>query len=70
METATVGRKKAKPEDSIRQPVAAVVRGTPEWKAWLERAAEHGRMNVSAFLDYAAALAAKQQGFPEKPPRR
>jgi hypothetical protein len=50
--------------------IALVVRGSPEWKVWLERAAEHSRQTVSAFIDHAMAAFAKAQGFPEKPPRR
>ncbi len=70
MGTATVARKKAKPTDAIRKPVAVAVRGSEEWRAWLEAAAAHCRMSVSAFLDYAATQTAKQQGFTDPPPER
>jgi hypothetical protein len=53
-----------------RKPIALVVRGSPEYKAWLVAAAAYSRMSVSRFVDEALTLAAKQQGFPEKPPRR
>lgn len=69
MEMATVGKKKAKPEGGTK-PTALVMRGSEEWRAWLEAAAAHSRMSVSAFMDFAAASFAKAQGFPEKPPRR
>lgn len=70
METVAVGRKKSRPDEPGRKPVALIVRGTPEWRAWIEGAATHCRMSVSGFIDFAAAAYAKQQGYAEKPPRR
>ena len=71
METATVGRpKKSKPDGPARKPVILVVRGSEEWGAWLARLAEHCRASASELADDALAAYAKQQGFPEKPPRR
>jgi len=46
------------------------VRMTPEYRQWLERAALHCRMTVSAFLDFAAVAYAKQHGFDEPAPKR
>ena len=70
METVLVGRKKSKPDGPARKPAALIMRGSGEWRAWLEAAAAHSRMSVSAFMDFAAASYAKAQGFSEKPPRR
>jgi len=46
------------------------VRMTPEYRKWLERAALHCRMTVSAFLDFAAVAHANQHGFDEPAPKR
>jgi hypothetical protein len=62
---ATIGTPKAG-----RKAIAAVVKGGPEWKEWLEQAAAHDRLSVSAFLDRAAAHYAKAIGFPKAPPER
>jgi len=55
---------------SIRQPTAITVRGSKEWRAWLERGAEHCRTDTSKLLDIAAAHYLKSQGFDEPPPKR
>jgi hypothetical protein len=70
METATVGRKKAKPGTPARKPVILVVRGAPEWGEWLAELAEHCRATASELADDALTAYAKAQGFPKKPPRR
>lgn len=46
------------------------IRMTPEYRRWLERAALHSRMTVSAFLDFAAVEYARRHGFDEKAPKR
>jgi len=46
------------------------VRVTPESRRWLERAALHCRMTVSAFLDFAAVSEANRHGFDEPAPKR
>jgi hypothetical protein len=46
------------------------VRMTQEYKRWLDKAAQHCDMTVSAFLDCAAVAYAQQQGFDEPAPRR
>lgn len=70
METATVGRKKTKADEANRKAVVLVVRGSPEWREWAERAALHCRMSLSGMADFGITLAAKQQGFAEPPPKR
>jgi len=70
MEQLTVGRKKAKPDEAGRRPVALIVRGMPEWGAWVARLAEHCRSTVSDMVDDSLVAHAKKQGFTEKPPRR
>jgi hypothetical protein len=46
------------------------IKGNEEWKAWLEEAAAHCRLSVSALVDLAVARYAKSQGFDRKPPER
>jgi uncharacterized protein (DUF1778 family) len=62
--------KKSPRDDWDRKPLALQVRGSVEWKAWLERAAEFSRMTVANFVDHAAAKAARDAGFDEPPPKR
>lgn len=50
--------------------VAVTLKGSEEWKEWVERAAKHCRLTVSAFMDAAAAEYAKMRGFTEGPPER
>lgn len=69
-----MARPKKKPSDlrpaSIRQPTAITIRGSKEWRSWLERGAEHCRTDTSKLLDIAAAHYLKSQGFDEPPPKR
>jgi hypothetical protein len=59
-------KKKAAPpiEGSIR------IRMADDYKAWLERLAEHCQTNVSGLFAVSVAQHAKATGFDEKPPRR
>lgn len=57
-------------DDWERKPLALQMRGAPEWKAWLERAANFGRVTVAQFIDQAAAREARALGFEEPPPKR
>jgi uncharacterized protein (DUF1778 family) len=53
-----------------RRSVAVTLKGSEEWKDWLEGAAEHCRTTVSAFLDLAAAEYAKVRGYKKEAPKR
>jgi hypothetical protein len=72
VESTTVAKKKAAPPapEPARRPVAVTIKGEPEWKAWLEEAAAHCRMSVSALVDVSVTRYAKEQGFNRKPPGR
>jgi hypothetical protein len=70
MRTAAMGRKRLHPEDPNRKPVALTIKGTEEWKKWLEEAALHCRLNVSALVDLAVTQYVKAQGFDKAPPKR
>ncbi len=70
MSTVAMAKKKTGTPDPNRKPVAVTIKGDPEWRAWLEEAAAHSRLSVSAFLDIAATRMAKAEGFAKKPPER
>jgi hypothetical protein len=46
------------------------MRGSPEWKAWLEKLARFDRSSVSDVADRAIAAYARTIGFPDEPPPR
>lgn len=60
---------KREPETWSRQPFAVQVRGTPEWKEWVEELAEFNRQKVAGLVDTALARLAKEVGFRDPPKR-
>lgn len=52
------------------KPLAIQVRGSTEWKAWVERLAEFDRSNVADLTDRAMAAYARTIGFLDPPPPR
>ena len=70
METATMGRKKTDPPDSPRRMVAVTIKGNVEWKEWLEEAATHCRLTVSALVDLAVTEYVREHGYKAPPPPR
>ena len=53
---------------ALRADVVSM-RGTPEWRQWLNRLAEHCRNTPSATIDRALAELARREGFEGPPPR-
>jgi hypothetical protein len=51
------------------QPLAAQLRGSPEWKEWLEAFASANRLSVAGVIDMALARLARELGFREPPER-
>lgn len=51
------------------QPLAVQVRGSAEWKQWVEDLATANRQNVSGLIDTALARQAQEIGF-RNPPKR
>src|SRR3954468_7776888 len=51
------------------QPNAITIRGSAEWKGWLEAFAAKMRSKPTAIMDLALAKLAAQEGFTEPPPR-
>lgn len=62
-----MARKKKEP---VRRPMAVAIKGSEEWKTWLEEAASYCRMSVSSLIDVAVTQYAKSQGFDRRPPDR
>ncbi len=58
---------KRDPDSWKIQPIAAQVRGSAEWKAWLEELAMANRQTVAGLLDTAVVRLAKEIGFREPP---
>jgi len=63
-------RKKPGPEPSGRLPVALTVKGSPEWKEWIEEGAKFCLTDVSKLVDIAVTRYLKEQGFTNTRPER
>ena len=63
-------RKRPGPEPTGRRPTVLTIKGSLEWKAWLDRLSKHCRIGTSSVVDLALAEFAKKQGFDEPPPPR
>lgn len=66
--------KKKKPGESAQgwksKPLVIQMRGSLEWKEWLEELAKFDRSTVSDIVDRAIAAHARTIGFPKSPPER
>lgn len=62
--------KKVEWTDRPKKPVVAQLRGEPDFKAWLERAAARDRNSVSKFVERAVIAYARSIGFEEEAPER
>lgn len=63
----TAGRK---PSGQPRKPVAVTLKGSEEWKSWLEDLARSSRLDVSKLIDRALVEFAKREGFKAEAPER
>jgi hypothetical protein len=57
---------------SVSEPRRTVltIKGTEEWKAWLEKFADFLRTPASTVVDHALIRYAKEAGFTEEAPKR
>lgn len=53
-----------------RKPLVFQMRGNPEWKAWVDRAAKFNRTTVANLFDMAVSKFVRESGFKEEPPER
>lgn len=57
------------PETLTRRTVLTI-KGTDEWRGWLERLGEKLRMPTSTIVDHALIKYAREMGFEEAAPKR
>ena len=55
---------------SVRQPTAITIRGSKEWRAWVEGGAKHCLTDTSKLVDIALARYLKEQGYDAIRPER
>jgi hypothetical protein len=69
---ATMAKKKGRPKKTEPGPRRAVLqmKGTDEWKDWLDRLAKFLRMPTSAVVDNALVEYARARGFKDEAPER
>ncbi|MGZ5996115.1 MAG: hypothetical protein ACXWN0_10580 [Isosphaeraceae bacterium] len=60
----------AKAAPAKASTIAVTLRGSAEWKAWLEALARHTRLDVAKVIDRALIDLAKKEGFTEEAPAR
>jgi hypothetical protein len=66
----TKTKKFPKPSYSPGKPLAFAVRGSSEWRQWVQALAEFDRATVADVVDRAVAAHARKIGFSPKPPER
>jgi hypothetical protein len=72
MGPATMAKKKtarSKPA-ADRKSIAVTIKGSPEWKEWIDGLAEHCRLDVAKVIDLAVVEYAKAEGYDPKAPQR
>lgn len=63
----------ARPWDGVDEKpdcLAVQIRGSEEWRAWVDRAARFNGTNVTSMFDMAVARFVRESGFNEVPPER
>lgn len=66
-EPSRAGRK---PSGEPRKSLAVTLKGSAEWKEWLEALARHARLDVAKLIDRAVIDFAKKEGFEPEAPER
>jgi hypothetical protein len=59
-----------KPEPGPRKRAVLQMKGTEEWKEWLDELARFLRMPIAAVVDNALVWYAKERGFTKEAPER
>jgi hypothetical protein len=60
--------KKKRPAKPVK-PMVLGMRGSPDWKAWLDALAAECRVNLVTLIDHALVEYAAKRGFRPPPPR-
>lgn len=69
--TMTVAKRKvSKPAESGRKPTALTIKGSLEWRAWVEKGAAFCRTDVAKLVDASLIDYLKSRGFDDEPPVR
>jgi hypothetical protein len=71
--TTLVAKKKTvrgKPISPKGSAIAVTLRGSPEWKEWVEALARHARLDVAKVIDRALVDFARKEGFDQEAPER
>ncbi len=65
-------KKKAapKPDPEPPRPTALAIKGSAEWRAWVQEAAEFCRTDTSKLVDASIVEYVKKRGFTKEPPKR
>lgn len=72
MGTAIMAKKKTAPakQEGERRPIAVTIKGSEEWKKWLEEGAKYSRLSVSVLVEHAVVDFLKSKGFTRESPER
>jgi hypothetical protein len=72
MERLTMARiKKIAPKGAAdRMAIVVTLKGSAEWKDWVDALADYCRTDVSKLIDQALVELAKSKGFTKEAPRR
>lgn len=70
MGVAVMAKKQAAPKPPERPVIAVTIRGSAEWKAWVEAGAEFCRTDVTKMFDAAIVDYLKTRGFKQEAPLR
>jgi hypothetical protein len=57
------------PEEKSRKPMVVQIRGSAEWKAWVEDCARREGDTIAKFFERTARKYAKDAGYPDPPMR-
>lgn len=62
--------KKSSADEQPKKSIAITIKGSEEWRDWVNRGAKHCRRSVAVAIDDALVLYFKKSGFNEPPPER
>jgi hypothetical protein len=73
LDTATMAKKsapKGRPRESGPRRTVLTIKGTDEWRVWLEGLGAHLRTPTSTVVDHALVRYAKEVGYTKEAPMR